>query len=109
MQNDLGKMLEQLKGMQDQMARVQNELAKVTTTAESGGGMVKVTANGKQEIVSIKIDKEVIAPEEQEMLEDLVVAAVNRALAQAKELSDSKMDEATKPFMPNLPGFPPFQ
>jgi len=107
MANDLGKMLEQLKGIQDQMARVQNELGNITTTAESGGGMVKVTANGRQEVISIKIDKEVIDPNDAEMLEDLIVAAVNRALNQAKELSEAKMNDATRQFMPpGMPGFP---
>ncbi|HYM19409.1 MAG TPA: YbaB/EbfC family nucleoid-associated protein [Candidatus Kapabacteria bacterium] len=96
----LGKMRE----MQEQMEKAQAELGAITATAEAGGGMVKVTANGRQEIVSIKFEKEVINPAEQEMLEDLVVAASNRALAKAKELSESTMNAVAKKFMPNIPG-----
>jgi nucleoid-associated protein EbfC len=102
--SDLNKMMEQLKGIQERFAQVQEELGKMTATAETGGGMVKVTANGRQEVISIKIDKEVIDPAEPEMLEDLVVGAVNQALRRAKELSESQLSEAARGFMP--PGFP---
>jgi len=107
MPNDLNKMLEQLQGMQDQFAKMQAELGSVTAMAESGGGMVRVTANGRQEVISIKIEKEVIDPAEQEMLEDLIVAAVNRALQRAKEVADARMNEAAQSFLPG--GFPPMQ
>jgi DNA-binding YbaB/EbfC family protein len=103
---DLSKMLESLKGMQDQMARVQAELGNITANGESGGGMVKVVANGRQEVISIKIEKEVINPEDAEMLEDLIVAAVNRAINTAKEAGEAKMNEVTRGMMP--PGFPGF-
>lgn len=106
---DLSKMLESLKGMQDQMARVQAELGNITASGESGGGMVKATANGRQEVLSVKIEKEVINPEDAEMLEDLIVAAVNRAINTAKEAGEAKMNEVTRSMMPNLPpGFPGF-
>jgi DNA-binding YbaB/EbfC family protein len=104
MNQDLSKMMEQLQNMQEQLARTQDELASLTTTAESGGGMVKVTANGRQQIISISIEKEVVSAEEKEMLEDLIVAAVNRVLDQSRELSESKMNDAARGFMPNLPG-----
>lgn len=109
MSQDLSKMLEQLKGVQDQIARVQAELGNLSATGESGGGMVKVTVNGKQEVLSVKIEKEVIDPAEQEMLEDLVVAAVNRALVTVRELSESRMNDAARTMMPGMPpGFPGF-
>jgi nucleoid-associated protein EbfC len=98
---DLSKMLESLKGMQDQMARVQAELGNITASGESGGGMVKVVANGRQEVISIKIEKEVINPDDAEMLEDLIVAAVNRAINTAKEAGEAKMNEVTRSMMPN--------
>ena len=104
MENDVSKMLEQLQGMQEQLARVQEELGNVTAIGESGGGMVKATANGRQQIISIAIESEVVNKEEKEMLEDLVVAAVNRALNRSRELSESKMNEAARGFLPNLPG-----
>jgi len=105
MDADFGKMLEKLQGVQEQLAKVQEELGAMTVTAESGGGMVKATANGRQQLVSIKIEKEVIDPAEQEMLEDLIVASVNRALDRSRELSESKMGEATRGFLPNMSGF----
>ncbi len=100
----MSSMLERLQQLQEQMANVQQELGAKTVTMESGGGVVKVTANGKLEIVSITINKEVIDPNEKEMLEDLVVAGVNRALERARELADSSMSDAARSFLP--PGFP---
>jgi DNA-binding YbaB/EbfC family protein len=106
MDNSMENMLGKLQGMQAEIARVQEELGSMTATAESGGGMVKVTANGRQEIVNITIEKEVIDPTELEMLEDLIVAAVNRALAEVKALSEAKMSEAARSFLPpGIPGF----
>ncbi len=104
MAEDMSNLFERLQQLQEQMALVQQELGAKMVTMESGGGVVKVTANGKLEIVSIEIDKEVIDPKEKEMLEDLVVAAVNRALERARELADSSMSDAAKSFLP--PGFP---
>jgi DNA-binding YbaB/EbfC family protein len=104
MAEDLSNMLERLQQLQEQMANVQQELGAKTVTMESGGGVVKVTANGKLEIVAIEIDKEVIDPNEKEMLEDLVVAGVNRALERARELADTSMSDAARAFLP--PGFP---
>ena len=105
MAEDLSGMLEKLQHLQEQMAQVQQELAAQSVTAESGGGVVKVTSNGKLQILKIEIDKEVIDPNESEMLEDLIVAGVNRALERARELADSTMSDAAKSLLP--PGFPP--
>jgi DNA-binding YbaB/EbfC family protein len=103
MAEDLSNMLERLQQLQEQMANVQQELGAKTVMMESGGGMVKVTANGKLQIVGIEIDKEVIDPNEKEMLEDLVIAAVNRAIDRARELADTSMNDAARSFLP--PGF----
>ena len=108
MNQDLMKALGQMQKMQEEVAKAQAELADLTASAESGGGMVKVTANGKQEITSIKLEKEVINPDDAEMLEDLIVAAANRALANAKQLADEKMQEVASQYMPNIPGLPQF-
>jgi len=105
MAENMSNMLEKLQQLQEQMARVQDELGSQTVTMESGGGVVKVTANGKLQIMKVEIEKEVIDPNEKEMLEDLVVAAVNRALDRARELADSTMGDAAKSLLP--PGFPP--
>lgn len=104
MNPELMKALEQMQKMQEEVAKTQESLSGITSSAEAGGGMVKVTANGKGEIISIKLEKEVIDPNEQEMLEDLIVAASNRALGKAKELADEKMNSVASNFMPNIPG-----
>ena len=104
MNPELMKALEQVQKMQEEVGKIQDSLGSVTASAEAGGGMVKVTANGKGEIISIKLEKEVIDPGEQEMLEDLIVAAANRALGKAKELAEEKMSSVANNFMPNIPG-----
>ena len=94
-----GKMME----MQQKMQQAQSELAARSTTAEAGGGMVKVTANGAQQITAIKIDPDAVDPEDIELLEDLVIAGVNKALEQAGELAQEEMRKAAGGMLP--PGF----
>lgn len=97
-------MMKQIQEMQDRIAKVQAELEQKMVTADAGGGMVKVTANGKQQIAKIEIETEVIKPEEKEILEDLVVAAVNKALEQSNALAQQEMQKATQGMIPNIPG-----
>lgn len=97
-------MMKQVQKMQEKMAQVQAELEFKTVEAESGGGMVKVTANGKQQVMKIQIDKEVINPADGEMLEDLVLTAVNKALDESQKMSADEMSRATSGMMPNIPG-----
>jgi hypothetical protein len=87
--------MKQAQKMQEQMARVQEELANKTVEAAAGGGMVTVTANGKQEILAVKISPEVINPQDSAMLEDLVTAAVNEALRSSRELLQQEMTKIT--------------
>jgi DNA-binding YbaB/EbfC family protein len=104
---NMQQMMKQVQKMQERMEQVQAELETKTVQAESGGGMVKVTANGKQQIVKIEIEKEVVNPEEKDMLEDLVVAAVNQGLEKASAMAQEEMQKVTGGMMPpgmKLPG-----
>lgn len=101
---NMAGMMQQVQKMQEKMAQVQQELEQKTVSAESGGGMVKVTANGKQHVVKIQIDKEVVTPDDVEMLEDLVLAATNKALEDAAKMAQDEMAKATSGMMPNIPG-----
>jgi DNA-binding YbaB/EbfC family protein len=92
---NIGQIMKQAQKMQEQMARVQEELANKTVEAAAGGGMVTVTANGKQEILAVKISPEVINPQDSAMLEDLVTAAVNEALRSSRELLQQEMTKIT--------------
>ena len=97
-------MLGKLQELQEKMGKIQEEIALMQATGESGGGVVKVTANGRQQILKIEIAKEVIDPNEPEMLEDLVLAAVNKAIERTKEIGEQHMAEAARGMLP--PGFP---
>jgi len=81
--------------MQQEMLRVQSELAETNVDGSAGGGVVRATVTGKQELVSVKIDPSAVDPTDVEMLEDLVVAAVNDALRASRELAESKMAAVT--------------
>jgi DNA-binding YbaB/EbfC family protein len=92
---NLGGLMKQVQQMQARMAEVQAELEEVRVTGTAGGGMVTATLNGKQELLEIKIDPQVIDPQDKEMLEELVVAAITQAREKATELQQSKMSEVT--------------
>lgn len=86
--------------MQRKMAEAQETLAAFTVTAEAGGGMVKVTANGQQRVTAVKIEANVIDPADPEMLEDLIIAGVNKALDEASALARDEMSKAAGSFLP---------
>ena len=87
--------MKQAQQLQNKMARLQEEMAEKTIEAAAGGGMVKVVANGRQEIVSIRIEKEVVDPEDVDMLQDLILAAVNEALVQSQKMVSDEMSKLT--------------
>jgi nucleoid-associated protein EbfC len=88
---DMEKLLQQVGQMQDQMQKAQAELADETVEATAGGGMVTVTATGAGEIKQIKIDPKAIDPDDPQMLEDMVLAAVNEAIRSARNLMETKL------------------
>ncbi len=92
---NLGNIMNQAKKIQERLASVQEEMALRTIDGSAGGGMVTVTANGRQEIVSLKIEPEVVNPEDIEMLQDLVQAAVNDALRKSQEMVQQEMSKIT--------------
>jgi len=100
----IGDLMRQAQKLQAQMAKMQEEMAGKTIEGSAGGGMVTVVANGKQEIVSIKIDREVIDPNDIDMLQDLVQAAVNDALRKAQEMVAGEMNKLTGGLGINIPG-----
>lgn len=92
---DMGKLLKQAQQMQAKMAQMQAELAEKTVEASAGGGMVKVVMNGRHEVVSVAIDPEVVDPQDVEMLEDLVAAAVTEAANRVEEMMKEGMSSIT--------------
>jgi len=100
----IGNMMKQIQKMQQEMEKIQEELANKTVEGTAGGGMVKVIANGKQEILEIKIDPEVVNKDDVEMLQDLIVAAVNQAREKAQEMANEEMSRLTGGL--KIPGMP---
>lgn len=99
---NMNNVIKQAQKMQEEMEKVQSELEDKTVEAKAGGGMVTVTANGKKEIVSLKINPEAVDPEDVETLEDLVMVAVNDAISQADEMMADGMSAVTGGL--NIPG-----
>ena len=90
-----GNIMKEAQKLQQQMEAMQAEVARKQVEATAGGGMVTVQANGKQELLSIKIDPEVISKDDAQMLEDLVLAACNEALRKSRELAQQEMGKLT--------------
>ena len=91
----MGDFMRQAQKLQDQIQKMQEEMAEKTVEASAGGGMVTVVANGKQDILSIKIDPEVVNKDDVEMLEDLIVAAVNEARKRSQDLMAGEISKLT--------------
>jgi DNA-binding YbaB/EbfC family protein len=91
----MGKMMKQAQQLQSKMLKLQEEMADKTVETSSGGGMIKVVANGRQQVLSIQIEKEVVDPDDVEMLQDLILAAVNDALIKSQEMATQEMSKLT--------------
>ena len=105
MANNMGRMMKQVQKMQADLARIQEELKEKTAEGTAGGGVVKVTVNGHQEILAVKIAPEAVDPDDVEMLQDLIIAAVNDALRKCQDMVSKEMGRVTGGL--NIPGLPP--
>ena len=99
---NMGNLMKQAQKLQSKMLKMQEELADKTVETSAGGGMVKVVANGRQQILSIEIEKEVVDPDDVEMLQDLILSAVNDALVKSQEMVSEEMGKLTGGM--NIPG-----
>ncbi|MGI6674547.1 MAG: YbaB/EbfC family nucleoid-associated protein [Limnochordia bacterium] len=102
---NMQKMMRQMQKMQEDLARVQAELENMTVEGTAGGGVVTVVVNGHQVVQEVKIQPEAVDPEDVEMLEDLILAAVNDGLRKSRDLSASEIEKVTGKL--NIPGLPP--
>lgn len=98
------KMLGKMKEVQAKIKEAQENLVNVTASGESGAGMVKATVNGKKQLVSLDIDSEVVNKDDKEMMQDLIVAAVNKALEEVEGKAKEEMKKSTEGLLPNIPG-----
>jgi hypothetical protein len=91
----IGGLLKQAQQLQSKMQALQEDLAKRTVSAQAGGGMVEATVSGRQELLSLRIDPEVVSPADVDLLQDLILAAVNEALNRSRELAAQEMGKLT--------------
>ena len=102
MMQNMNNIMKQAKKIQERITKIQEEMEKKTVEATSGGGMVSVVINGKNELLSLKIEKEVVNPEDIDMLQDLIMAAVNEGRRKAQGMVSAEMAKVTGGF--NIPG-----
>ena len=103
--NDFGNMQKIFSDLQKNLEKAMKELEGMSVVGEAGGGMVKVTANGKRDILKVEFEPELLKPEDKEMAEDLIAAAVNNALQKAERLATDHLGASTGGLMSMLPGF----
>src|SRR5215203_3851907 len=102
---DMMKMMGKMKEVQTRLKEAQDNLVKLRAYGESGAGMVKATVNGKKQLLQIDIDPSLIKSEDKTILQDLVVAAVNKAQDEADNIAKEEMRKSTDGLIPNIPGF----
>jgi DNA-binding YbaB/EbfC family protein len=101
---DMMKMMGKMKEVQARIKEAQDNLVKITANGESGGGMVKATVNGKKQLISLDIDAAILKSDDKQIVQDLVVAAVNKASEEAEVLAKEEMKKSTEGLLPNIPG-----
>jgi DNA-binding YbaB/EbfC family protein len=101
---DMMKMMGKMKEVQARIKEAQDNLVNIKTSGESGGGMVKATVNGKRQLMAIEIDPLVLKAEDKIMVQDLIVAAVNKASEEAEALAKEELRKSTEGLLPNIPG-----
>ena len=102
---DMMKMLGKVKEVQTKMKEAQENLGHITTTGEAGAGMVVATVNGKKELINLQIDESLFTPDDKDMLKDLIIAAVNKAIFDVEVLAKEEIKKSTEGMLPNIPGF----
>jgi nucleoid-associated protein EbfC len=101
---DMMNMLGKVKDIQAKMKEAQESLGAIIETGESGAGMVRATVNGKKQLLKIEIDEDLIKPEDREVIQDLVVAATNKAMENIEDKIKEHLQKATQGVLPNIPG-----
>ena len=102
---DMMKMMGKVKEMQEKMREVQENLVHIQATGEAGGGMVKAIVNGKKQLLKLEVDDSLVKPEDKDILNDLIVAAVNKAMEEAEVKAKEEIQRNTEGVLPNIPGF----
>ncbi|MFO7258752.1 MAG: YbaB/EbfC family nucleoid-associated protein, partial [Bacteroidota bacterium] len=101
---DMMKMMGKMKEVQARIKEAQDNLVNVTATGESGGGMVKATVNGKRQLIALEIDPAIVKADDKIVLQDLVIAAVNKAMDEVEVLAREELRRKTEGLLPNIPG-----
>jgi nucleoid-associated protein EbfC len=102
---DMMKMLGKMKEVQAKLKEAQENLVNIKVSAESGAGMVKATVNGKKQVVMLDIDPDIMKESDKILVQDLVIAAVNKAIEEVEVLAREEMKKSTEGLVPNIPGF----
>ena len=102
---DMMGLMGKMKDLQSNMKEAQEQLQGIVESAESGGGMVKATVNGQKSLIGLEIDPDLVNPNDKEMLQDLIVAAVNKAMENIEPKIKEHLQKATSGVLPNIPGF----
>ncbi len=101
---DMFGLMGKMKDMQARMKEAQDNIERITDTGEAGAGMVKATVNGKKQVIRIEIDPDLFKPEDREVVQDLIVAAVNKANEKVEEKAKAELAKSTEGLLPNIPG-----